>query len=95
MKPERLYVIKTNYFGVMYKMRMNKNKTERKKNQILFVQFPILFADADFCCGMDTPEKAKNVSGWLPGRAQNRGAFQFPNLIKTKQQQNQKTINIT
>ncbi|XP_031631029.1 uncharacterized protein LOC116345640 isoform X2 [Contarinia nasturtii] len=28
--------------------------------------------DADFCCGMDTPEKAKNVSGWLPGRAQNR-----------------------
>lgn len=32
-------------------------------------------SDADFCCGMDTPEKAKNVSGWLPGRAQNRGAF--------------------
>lgn len=53
---------------------------KKKQKQILFVQFPILFADADFCCGMDTPEKAKNVSGWLPGRAQNRGAFHFPNL---------------
>lgn len=36
--------------------------------------FPVLFADADFCCGMDTPDKAKNISGWAPGRAQNRGA---------------------
>lgn len=45
------------------------------------MHFQILFADADFCCGMDTPEMAKNVSGWLPGRAQNRGAsFQLNQL---------------
>ncbi|KAJ6644484.1 Glutamate-gated chloride channel, partial [Pseudolycoriella hygida] len=31
--------------------------------------------DADFCCGMDTPDKAKNISGWAPGRAQNRGTL--------------------
>lgn len=24
---------------------------------------------------MDTPAMAKNVTGWLPGRPQNRGAF--------------------
>lgn len=62
-------------------MKNNRNKPKTNKNhtkyQLLFVQFPILFTDADFCCGMDTPEKAKNVSGWLPGRAQNRGAFQL------------------
>lgn len=52
------------------------------------MQFPILFADADFCCGMDTPEKAKNVSGWLPGRAQNRGAFHFPKQNMQKKKKN-------
>lgn len=51
------------------------------------MQFPyFIFADADFCCGMDTPEKAKNVSGWLPGRAQNRGAF-HNTLIEIKIQE--------
>lgn len=67
-------------------IQINQKKKKTNTNQILFVQFPILFADADFCCGMDTPEKAKNVSGWLPGRAQNRGAFQFPNFTKKKKQ---------
>lgn len=60
------------------------------------MQFPILFADADFCCGMDTPEKAKNVSGWLPGRAQNRGAFQFFEILlenETKQKEKKKECN--
>lgn len=74
-------------------MRMQNNNNNNTKQQILFVQFPILFADADFCCGMDTPEKAKNVSGWLPGRAQNRGAFHFPNLFSLSQTNKQTNKN--
>lgn len=66
----------------MQNATIKMSKQQQTKNQILFVQFPILFTDADFCCGMDTPEKAKNVSGWLPGRAQNRGAFHFPKIQK-------------
>lgn len=57
------------------------------------MQFPILFADADFCCGMDTPEKAKNVSGWLPGRAQNRGAFHFSKFFQTITNKQNKTTH--
>lgn len=46
------------------------------------MQFPILFTDANFCCGLNQPERAENISGWLPGRAQNRGAFQFSKFTK-------------
>lgn len=51
----------------------NRMKT-KTKFPVFFFSF-VVVADADFCCGMDTPAMAKNVSGWLPGRAQNRGAF--------------------
>lgn len=35
-----------------------------------------LFADADFCCGMQTPEMAKHIPDTrVPGRPQNRGPF--------------------
>lgn len=38
-----------------------------------------LFADADFCCGMHTPEMAKHIPDMrVPGRPQNRGPFAFP-----------------
>lgn len=43
---------------------------------LLLRAFSHLFADADFCCGMDTPENAKSDCGWQPGRTQNRGAFE-------------------
>uniref|UniRef100_A0A182Y160 Neurotransmitter-gated ion-channel ligand-binding domain-containing protein n=1 Tax=Anopheles stephensi TaxID=30069 RepID=A0A182Y160_ANOST len=35
--------------------------------------------DADFCCGMHTPEMAKHIPDMrVPGRPQNRGPFAFP-----------------
>lgn len=67
-----------------FEKRKWKNRNRNRNRKIRFIIkhflvafFRILFADADFCCGMDTPAMAKNVSGWLPGRAQNRGAFWF------------------
>lgn len=46
-------------------------------NQIQSQFFKYLFADADFCCGMDTPAKARTDCSWKPGRQRTFGVITF------------------